>query len=384
MKNSDVINHCLPASGAHNRKLATLSSQRRKARAAPVYSTNGHGAGPPGNEKGRRQPAHLPQADSAYNGNGHSQAQSRNGNSEPATGSIIGEVGKPYERMPRDIFDDDRLSPAAIGVLTYLLSRPPNWLISVKQLKKRFHGHPIMVGNALAELQQIGYAARVLLLYTPDGKRGGQGQMWFVRRSLEDEWPKRFVGRGLEVLTCRFLDVRKHGRLTNTDTKSKLNRDISVRVKGKAKRKAAKQANAASKPKASFVSETYQNQDKPEKAHIARMLQGNWGERPAQSHTKWPEFWKWCRSQRGRPSEQGFWTWLAGQHRYWRDKIKPCDEIQGYVLDGKFYTPEQAQEIGKLNPDQLVRFQPAIKRSDTVTRRGHGRNGQSSNGATEP
>jgi helix-turn-helix protein len=95
----------------------------------------------------------------------------------------------------------------------------------------------------------------------------------------------------------------------------------------------------------------------------------------AQSHIKWSEFAAYCASQKGKrtkngrihdgiPTEGGFWKWLPGQKPYWRDKVRPSDHIDGYVLDGKFFTAQEANRMGGENPELLTKFRKAIKRSD--------------------
>jgi hypothetical protein len=106
----------------------------------------------------------------------------------------------------------------------------------------------------------------------------------------------------------------------------------------------------------SFVSEDYQNQNQP-----------------ARDHIKWPEFAKWCHSQRdkrgnpGVPTESGFWKWLCGQEPQWRNKVRkdPAGE-HGYELDGKFYTEDQANHLAlqSSDPNLALRFRKAIRHRD--------------------
>jgi helix-turn-helix protein len=96
----------------------------------------------------------------------------------------------------------------------------------------------------------------------------------------------------------------------------------------------------------------------------------------AREHPKWPEFVAYCASQEGKPvknsrgrthdgipTEDGFWKWLLGQKEQWRNKVKPAD-IPGQTLDGKFYTQDQAIQMGKENPELITSFIPAIKKRD--------------------
>jgi hypothetical protein len=192
--------------------------------------------------------------------------------------------------------------------------------------------------------------------------RHAVGLMWFVRCSLDAKWPETFMNRELNCLKVHFVSFTQRASLTNTDKQSPLTND-NAREK-RSKRKAAKQVSESS----SFVSEGYQDQGKPDKAHIARMLASNWGDRPLASHPKWPEFSTWCRKQGGKANAKGFWTWLAGQKRYWRDKVKVPDEIDGYDLDGKFYPAAEANLMLARNSKLDGKFQHAVKLPDGTHR----------------
>jgi hypothetical protein len=104
---------------------------------------------------------------------------------------------------------------------------------------------------------------------------------------------------------------------------------------------------------------------------------------PARDHIKWPEFVAYCASQKGKrtkdgrthdgiPRDDGFWKWLLGQNPYWRNKVKPRDRIDGFVLDGKFYPADEANRMAQENPELALKFRPATKRGDeTMCSAGH-------------
>lgn len=66
----------------------------------------------------------------------------------------------PYVRLPRDTAQDSHIGWRALGMLTYMLSLPPDWIFYLSHLAGRREGH----GNgraaataALKELQELGY-----------------------------------------------------------------------------------------------------------------------------------------------------------------------------------------------------------------------------------
>lgn len=92
----------------------------------------------------------------------------------------------------------------------------------------------------------------------------------------------------------------------------------------------------------------------------------------ARDHVKWPEFAGWCRSKRdkrglpGAPTEEGFWKWLCAQKPQWRNKVKERFEESGYVLNGKWLTADEANHLGRENPQLLTKFRAAVKRNGKI------------------
>jgi hypothetical protein len=107
-------------------------------------------------------------------------------------------------------------------------------------------------------------------------------------------------------------------------------------------------ANDSPKSVSSFF-EGYQNQNQP-----------------VQSHVKWREFAEWCRRNGGPPTEKGFRTWLGKQKPQWRNKIKERFEQNGYVLNGKFLTTEEAERRQIENPELFSKFRRATKIGDKI------------------
>jgi hypothetical protein len=92
----------------------------------------------------------------------------------------------------------------------------------------------------------------------------------------------------------------------------------------------------------------------------------------ARDHVKWPEFAGWCRSKRdkrglpGAPTEEGFWKWLCAQKPQWRNKVKERFEESGYVLNGKWHSTEEANQLGRENPEIITKLRPAVKRNGKI------------------
>jgi hypothetical protein len=94
---------------------------------------------------------------------------------------------------------------------------------------------------------------------------------------------------------------------------------------------------------------------------------------PARDHPKWPEFARYCRGQRdkrgnpGQPTEKGFRTWLNKQNPKWRNTPAPNPDGElGWELNGKFYTQEQATQLGIQDPDLQVKFRRARRRDGKI------------------
>ena len=148
------------------------------------------------------------------------------------------------------------------------------------------------------------------------------------------------AGRKSPIRGCKFPPNNDNDR-----TKNKYQDHACTRTRGTINA----QAVALPTPGSDFVFEGYQNQNQP-----------------AQSHVKWPEFAKWCRSKGGQPTEAGFCKWLCGQKPQWRNKVRRDFDETGYVLDGKFLTPDEANRLGTVDPGQLVKFQPAVRRDGKI------------------
>lgn len=65
-----------------------------------------------------------------------------------------------YVKIAKASIEDDRLSFKAKGLLTYLMSKPDNWVVMVSQLVKVGKDSRVSVMSALKELEDAGYVVR--------------------------------------------------------------------------------------------------------------------------------------------------------------------------------------------------------------------------------
>jgi predicted transcriptional regulator len=65
-----------------------------------------------------------------------------------------------YAALPNALFEDDGLTVEAKGTLGYLLSRPPNWHVSLRQVGKKLNIGKDRLQRIFGELIQAGYASR--------------------------------------------------------------------------------------------------------------------------------------------------------------------------------------------------------------------------------
>lgn len=90
----------------------------------------------------------------------------------------------PFVMIDKRAINDDRLSWKATGLLAYLLSKPPDWHVNVKQLVKAKRCGRDAVLAGLRELRSLGYA-QIIEIRSADGKiRGKQ----YVISEEPDNW----------------------------------------------------------------------------------------------------------------------------------------------------------------------------------------------------
>ena len=71
---------------------------------------------------------------------------------------ILSKREDPFARVPKTVLDDERLSWKAKGILSYLLGKPTEWKVRVKDLSNKSTDGEASIRSALAELRKLGYA----------------------------------------------------------------------------------------------------------------------------------------------------------------------------------------------------------------------------------
>ena len=69
----------------------------------------------------------------------------------------------PYVRLNKKFLESNQLSAKAKGILAYLLSRPDDWKICLKQLMKVFADGEVAIRSGLKELKDAGYLVKAAI-----------------------------------------------------------------------------------------------------------------------------------------------------------------------------------------------------------------------------
>ena len=85
--------------------------------------------------------------------------------------------------------NDTRLSAEALGVLTYLLTRPDDWTVYSKQLSDRFKCGRDKIRRVLRELIETGYITRRRLRIAESGAYVGMEYFVYDRNEPQTENP---------------------------------------------------------------------------------------------------------------------------------------------------------------------------------------------------
>lgn len=132
----------------------------------------------------------------------------------------------PYVQIDKRCLADTRLSWRARGILAYLLSKPNDWLVSVKDLENKGVEGRDAVQNALKELQRCGYAN----LETAQDEFGRLlGKRWVVT----EEPTNGFSGNGMDTdeLKNRPTEKPSNGKSAPTNNDIKTNNENGERGK---------------------------------------------------------------------------------------------------------------------------------------------------------
>lgn len=114
-----------------------------------------------------------------------------------------------YTTLGNEVVDDARLSYEALGLLTYLLSRPDDWEVNIDQLRARTKIGRAKIYRIAAELQHAGYLTHTRVYESGKVKYG----YWTVR-----EEPSVITGKRKQISTPNHdLDLRAENRDEGAD-----------------------------------------------------------------------------------------------------------------------------------------------------------------------
>ena len=118
-----------------------------------------------------------------------------------------------YTSIINDIFNDEKLSAEALGLLCYLLSRPENWRVVPNQLRARFKLGEHKFQRLMRELVAAGHARK-------RQRRDKLTKQWNGSEYDVYETPQRQKQRKINRLPSREGDFPGLGKPPPQDTKT--------------------------------------------------------------------------------------------------------------------------------------------------------------------
>lgn len=117
----------------------------------------------------------------------------------------------PFARVPKDLLSDKRLSWKAKGLLSYLLSKPNDWIVQVRDVINQSTDGRDAVKAAFRELRDAGYA---FITSTP------QGREWHIADSPRATDGKAVCGPQTENPSMAFPPITKKENTTKNKPES--------------------------------------------------------------------------------------------------------------------------------------------------------------------
>ena len=110
-----------------------------------------------------------------------------------------------FSVLPNELINDDRLSTEHLGLLVYLLSKPNDWQVRVKQLQNRFDMGRDKTRRILATLEQYGYISRDIV--RAEGKFSET--RYIVKDSPETENPSPVFPAPVNQTLTKDRDIQR-------------------------------------------------------------------------------------------------------------------------------------------------------------------------------
>ena len=124
-----------------------------------------------------------------------------------------------FSVLPNQLINDERLSTDHLGLLVYLLSKPNDWQVRVKQLQNRFDMGRDKTRRILATLEQYGYISRDIV--RTEGKFSQT--RYIVKDSPETENPATVFPATVNPTLTKDRDIqRTESTKSNKGAKQKL------------------------------------------------------------------------------------------------------------------------------------------------------------------
>lgn len=122
----------------------------------------------------------------------------------------------PYAQIDRSCLEDDRLSWKATGILAYLLSKPNQWTVRIKDIEKHGKDGEKAIRAGLKELINAGYA-ELKTIQNTDGKLAGKTYIIHEIPLKQTETTKKAVSEEKKNTDMTILGVSQNRKVLKSE-----------------------------------------------------------------------------------------------------------------------------------------------------------------------
>ena len=181
------------------------------------------------------------------------------------------------------IFNDERLTFEEIGVLSYILSKPANWVVRINQLRSKDNIGRTSMQRIMKNLEACGYAK---LVKTKDANGMFSGSYWSIcELPIEDQ--KAEVSDSPEIGQSEIGTVRKSVSLISKD-KLQNKENIQNKEREQHSKKAKKQTESVHAVSGKSVDSTVERNALPERQFIQTIDLSSLEEKKEERQTPMP------------------------------------------------------------------------------------------------